>query len=225
MLLDNREKIISSIYIENVENLQVEKDGYYYKVDVDAMKLERILPAFEDVVMDYPTSLTRYQPDREYGLQIYRDRDSNIGLVDLRDKSIVDFNMEIVGDGLILLYRSNPFVKIENWNIDLSTRRMILIFSDAQVFDPNCMSSNCDPRGIVKGFNQVLEFLKNNPNTQKDIFSSEIVCKTIKERKPCDWLEGVFITKCEPTGFLRGGHYISEREECTPEVLSKMRYI
>ncbi|MFT4314954.1 MAG: hypothetical protein AB3P11_07940 [Wolbachia pipientis] len=221
-LLDNHEKIISSICIENVKNLQVEKDGYYYKIDVDAMKLERILPALEDVIMDYPLFLTRYQPDREHGLQIYRDGDSNIGLVDLRDKSTLDFNIEIIGDSLVLLYKGNRFVKIENWTVDQSTRETILIFSDAQIFDLHCIYSNCDPRGIVKEFNQVLEFLKNNPNTQKYISSSEVVCKTIKERKPCDWLEGVFTSKCEPTGFLSGYHYVNEREECVLEVPSNV---
>ncbi len=105
------------------------------------------------------SSFRYYKPD-EQGLQIYHNQPINkndIGLVDLKDKSILDFDMKVMDDTLLLSHKNNTLVKIENWNIYQPAREMMLAFNDAIVSNSKCIVSTCKSEDIVVEFNREKE--------------------------------------------------------------------
>ncbi|WP_264953933.1 ankyrin repeat domain-containing protein [Wolbachia endosymbiont (group A) of Endotricha flammealis] len=105
------------------------------------------------------SSFRYYKPD-EQGLQIYHNQPVNkndIGLVDLKDKSILDFNMRVINDTLLLSHKNNTLVKVENWNTYQPAREMIFAFNDATVSNSKCIVSTCKSEDIVVEFNREKE--------------------------------------------------------------------
>ncbi|WP_265021564.1 ankyrin repeat domain-containing protein [Wolbachia endosymbiont (group A) of Icerya purchasi] len=102
------------------------------------------------------SSFRYYQPD-EQGLQIYHNQPVNkndIGLVDLKDKSILDFNMRVMNDTLLLSHKNNTLVKVENWNTYQPAREMMFGFNDATVSNSKCIASTCNSEDVVVEFNK-----------------------------------------------------------------------
>lgn len=102
------------------------------------------------------SSFRYYQPD-EQGLQIYHNQPVNnndIGLVDFRNKSILDFDTEIADDSLVLSYRNSTIAKVENWNIYQPAREMMFAFNDTVVSNLKCIVSTCNSEDIIGEFNK-----------------------------------------------------------------------
>ncbi|WP_353273172.1 ankyrin repeat domain-containing protein [Wolbachia endosymbiont (group A) of Portevinia maculata] len=105
------------------------------------------------------SSFRYYKPD-EQGLQIYHNQPINnndIGLVDLKGKSILDFDMKVMNDTLLLSHKNNTLVKVENWNTYQPAREMMFGFSDATVSNSKCIVSTCKSEDIVVEFNREKE--------------------------------------------------------------------
>ncbi|WP_339045315.1 ankyrin repeat domain-containing protein [Candidatus Mesenet endosymbiont of Agriotes lineatus] len=105
---------------------------------------------------DNPSSFRYYKPD-EQGLQIYHNQPVNkndIGLIDLRDKSILDFNMKVINDSLLLLREGAVLVKVENWNTYQSAREMIFAFNDAIISNSKRIVSYCNSEDIIVEFSK-----------------------------------------------------------------------
>ncbi|WP_264376385.1 MULTISPECIES: ankyrin repeat domain-containing protein [unclassified Wolbachia] len=105
------------------------------------------------------SSFRYYKPD-EQGLQIYHNQPINkndIGLVDLKGKSILDFDMKVMNDTLLLSHKNNTLVKVENWNTYQPAREMIFAFNDATVSNSKCIVSTCKSEDIVVEFNREKE--------------------------------------------------------------------
>ncbi|WP_250295891.1 PD-(D/E)XK nuclease domain-containing protein [Wolbachia endosymbiont of Oedothorax gibbosus] len=103
---------------------------------------------------DNPSSFKYYRPDEE-GLQIYHNQPNNkndIGLIDFKDKSILDFEVKIVKNSLVLLHRNNAIVKVENWNNYPPARKMAFAFNDTVLYNAKCIVSNCNRKDIVEEF-------------------------------------------------------------------------
>ncbi|OJH30283.1 hypothetical protein Wxf_03238 [Armadillidium vulgare] len=104
-----------------------------------------------------PGLLRYYQPNEQGRLQIYHNQpiDKNhIGLVDLKDKSILDFDMKVMDGSLVLSYKNNTFVKVENWNTYQPAREMIFAFKDAIVSNSRCIASICNLEDVIEEFNK-----------------------------------------------------------------------
>ncbi|WCR59753.1 MAG: Phosphocholine transferase AnkX [Wolbachia endosymbiont of Ctenocephalides felis wCfeF] len=102
------------------------------------------------------SSFRYYKPD-EQGLQIYHNQPINkndIGLVDLKGKSILDFDMKVMNDTLLLSHKNNTLVKIENWNTYQPAREMMLAFNDAIVSNSKCIASICNSEDVIVEFNK-----------------------------------------------------------------------
>ncbi|WP_353282507.1 ankyrin repeat domain-containing protein [Wolbachia endosymbiont (group A) of Myopa testacea] len=102
------------------------------------------------------SSFRYYKPD-EQGLQIYHNQPVNkndIGLVDLKDKSILDFNMRVINDTLLLSHKNNTLVKVENWNTYQPAREMMFAFNDAIVSNSKCIASICNSEDVIVEFNK-----------------------------------------------------------------------
>ncbi|WP_341812958.1 ankyrin repeat domain-containing protein [Wolbachia endosymbiont (group A) of Cephus spinipes] len=102
------------------------------------------------------SSFRYYQPD-EQGLQIYHNQPINkndIGLVDLKGKSILDFDMKVMNDTLLLSHKNNTLVKIENWNTYQPAREMMFAFNDAIVSNSKCIASICNSEDVIVEFNK-----------------------------------------------------------------------
>ncbi|WP_264707649.1 ankyrin repeat domain-containing protein [Wolbachia endosymbiont (group A) of Acrocera orbiculus] len=102
------------------------------------------------------SSFRYYKPD-EQGLQIYHNQPINkndIGLVDLKDKSILDFDMKVINDNLLLSHKNNTLVKVENWNAYQPAREMMFAFNDAIVSNSKCIASICNSEDVIVGFNK-----------------------------------------------------------------------
>ncbi|WP_353271589.1 tetratricopeptide repeat protein [Wolbachia endosymbiont (group A) of Rhorus exstirpatorius] len=102
------------------------------------------------------SSFRYYQPD-EQGLQIYHNQPINkndIGLVDLKDKSILNFDMKVVNDNLLLSYKNNTLVEVENWNTYQPAREMMFAFNDTIVSNAKCIASTCNSKDLVVEFNK-----------------------------------------------------------------------
>ncbi|WP_353286235.1 ankyrin repeat domain-containing protein [Wolbachia endosymbiont (group A) of Crataerina pallida] len=102
------------------------------------------------------SSFRYYKPD-EQGLQIYHNQPVNkndIGLVDLKDKSILDFNMRVINDTLLLSHKNNTLVKVENWKIYQPAREMMFAFNDAIVSNSKCIASICNSEDVIVEFNK-----------------------------------------------------------------------
>ncbi|WP_341811544.1 ankyrin repeat domain-containing protein [Wolbachia endosymbiont (group A) of Oxytorus armatus] len=102
------------------------------------------------------SSFRYYQPD-EQGLQIYHNQPVNkndIGLVDLKDKSILDFNMRVMNDTLLLSHKNNTLVKVENWKTYQPAREMIFAFNDAIVSNSKCIASICNSEDVIVEFDK-----------------------------------------------------------------------
>ncbi|MFP3023156.1 MAG: hypothetical protein ACEY3K_09710 [Wolbachia sp.] len=103
---------------------------------------------------DNSSSLRYYHPHKEV-LRIYHNQPINkhqIGLVDLEGKSILDFNMKIVSDSLVMLYKNDTFVVVENWNNYEPAREMMFAFNEMIVSNAKCLVSSCDPKDTIKDF-------------------------------------------------------------------------
>ncbi len=101
-----------------------------------------------------PSSFRYYRPN-EQGLQIYHNQPINkndIGLVDLKGQSILDFNMKVIDGNLLLLRGSNTIVKAENWNTYQPAREMMFTFSDVVISNAKCVISTCDPEDVIEEF-------------------------------------------------------------------------
>ncbi|WP_265022323.1 ankyrin repeat domain-containing protein [Wolbachia endosymbiont (group B) of Ischnura elegans] len=103
------------------------------------------------------SSFRYYKPD-EQGLQIYHNQPINkndIGLVDLKDKSILDFDMKVMNDSLLLLREGDVLVKVENWNTYQPAREMIFAFNDTIISNPRrIVSTFYKSEGIIEEFNR-----------------------------------------------------------------------
>ncbi|WP_425385309.1 ankyrin repeat domain-containing protein [Wolbachia endosymbiont (group B) of Schoenobius gigantella] len=102
------------------------------------------------------SSFRYYKPD-EQGLQIYHNQPINkndIGLVDLKDKSILDFDMKVMNDTLLLSHKNNTLVKVENWNTYQPAREMMFAFNDAIVSNSKCIASICNSEDVIVEFNK-----------------------------------------------------------------------
>ncbi|WP_265035252.1 MULTISPECIES: ankyrin repeat domain-containing protein [unclassified Wolbachia] len=140
-------------YFQNPENQQIvlQMNNELYKIDSTNLRLEH-------VEMN-PDSFRYYQPE-EQGLQIYHNQpiDKNdIGLVDFRDKSILDFDTEITDDSLVLSHKNHTLAKVENWNTYQPAREMIFAFNDAIVSNSKCIASICNSEDIIVEFNKEKE--------------------------------------------------------------------
>ncbi len=143
-----------------------------YKIDGTNLKLERIEMNLN--------SFRYYQPDKQ-GLQIYHNQpiDKNdIGLVDLKEESMLDFDMEVVNDSLMLLHRNNtPLIKIENWNTYQPAREMMFAFNDTMVSNLKCIVSACNSEDIIE------DFSKEKVTLLKEKMFDAIVRNNINEAK------------------------------------------
>uniref|UniRef100_UPI003342A428 ankyrin repeat domain-containing protein n=1 Tax=Wolbachia endosymbiont (group B) of Pilophorus perplexus TaxID=3066160 RepID=UPI003342A428 len=125
----------------------------FYKINNANLKLE---PA------EVNTKPFKYYQPGEQELQIYHNQPINkniIGLVDLKEKSILDFDVEIVDNGLLLLHKNNTITKVENWDVYQPARKMIFAFNDTIVSDSNCIAFTCNSNDIIEAFNKAKETL------------------------------------------------------------------
>lgn len=122
------------------------------------------------------SSFRYYKPD-EQGLQIYHNQPINkndIGLVDLKGKSILDFDMKVMNDTLLLSHKNNTLVKVENWNTYQPAREMMFGFNDTLVSNSKCVASTCSSEDVVMDFNkekiilQISNAIKQNNINAKD---------------------------------------------------------
>ncbi|WP_281508712.1 ankyrin repeat domain-containing protein [Wolbachia endosymbiont (group B) of Pandemis cinnamomeana] len=160
-------------YFKNPENQQIvlRINNEIYKIDSTNLKLEH-------VEMN-PDSFRYYQPE-EQGLQIYHNQpiDKNdIGLVDFRDKSILDFDAEITDDSLVLSHKNNTLAKVENWNSYQLAREMMFAFNDTMVSNLKCIVSACNSEDIIEDFN------KEKVTLLKEKMFDAIVRNNINEAK------------------------------------------
>ncbi|WP_265018042.1 ankyrin repeat domain-containing protein [Wolbachia endosymbiont (group A) of Coremacera marginata] len=116
------------------------------------------------------SSFRYYKPD-EQGLQIYHNQPINkndIGLVDLKGKSILDFDMKVMNDTLLLSHKNNTLVKVENWNTYQPAREMIFAFNDTIVSNSNCIVSICNSEDVIVEFNKE----KEQTNLDKELLTA-----------------------------------------------------
>ncbi|WP_353285220.1 ankyrin repeat domain-containing protein [Wolbachia endosymbiont (group A) of Beris morrisii] len=102
------------------------------------------------------SSFRYYQPD-EQGLQIYHNQPVNkndIGLIDLKGQSILDFNMRVMNDTLLLSHKNNTLVKVENWDTYQPAREVMFAFNDAIVSNSKCIVSICNSEDVIVEFNK-----------------------------------------------------------------------
>ncbi|WP_264719910.1 hypothetical protein [Wolbachia endosymbiont (group B) of Eucosma cana] len=167
-------------YFQNPENQQIvlQMNNELYKIDSTNLGLEH-------VEMN-PDSFRYYQPE-EQGLQIYHNQpiDKNdIGLVDFRDKSILDFDTEITDDSLVLSHKNNTLAKVENWNSYQPAREMMFAFNDTMVSNLKCIVSTCNSEDIIEDFyKEKVDLLKEqvfNATLQRNNSKAEDLIKKIK---------------------------------------------
>ncbi|WP_341814104.1 ankyrin repeat domain-containing protein [Wolbachia endosymbiont (group A) of Nomada flava] len=102
------------------------------------------------------SSFRYYKPD-EQGLQIYHNQlinKNDIGLVDLKGKSILDFDMKVMNDTLLLLHKNNTLVKVENWDTYQPAREVMFAFNDVIVSNSKCIASTCNSEDVIVEFNK-----------------------------------------------------------------------
>ncbi|MCJ7455027.1 MAG: ankyrin repeat domain-containing protein, partial [Wolbachia endosymbiont of Homalodisca vitripennis] len=116
------------------------------------------------------SSFRYYKPD-EQGLQIYHNQPINnndIGLIDFKDKSVLDFDMKVMNDTLLLSHKNNTLVKLENWNTYQPAREMIFAFNDATVSNSKCIASTCNSEDVIVEFNKE----KEQTNLDKELLTA-----------------------------------------------------
>ncbi|QJT94995.2 ankyrin repeat domain-containing protein, partial [Wolbachia endosymbiont of Diaphorina citri] len=160
-------------YFKNPENQQIvlRINNELYKIDSANLK-------FEHIKMD-PNSFRYYQPEEE-GLQIYHNQPidkSDVGLVDFRDKSILDFDTKITDDSLVLSHKNNTLAKVENWNTYQPAREMKFAFNDTVVSNLKCIVSTCNSGDIIESFS------KEKVTLLKERMFDAIVRNNINEAK------------------------------------------
>ncbi|MFT4327814.1 MAG: ankyrin repeat domain-containing protein [Wolbachia pipientis] len=107
------------------------------------------------------SSFRYYKPD-EQGLQIYHNQPINnndIGLIDFKDKSVLDFNMKVMNDTLLLSHKNNTFVKVENWKTYQPAREMIFAFNDTIISNSKCIVSTCNSEDVIVELHKEKGFL------------------------------------------------------------------
>ncbi|WP_264336995.1 ankyrin repeat domain-containing protein [Wolbachia endosymbiont (group B) of Chorthippus brunneus] len=160
-------------YFKNPENQQIvlRINNELYKIDSTNLRLEHL---------EINPSFFRYYQPEEQGLQIYHNQpiDKNdIGLVDFRDKSILDFDTEITDDSLVLSHKNNTLAKVENWNTYQPAREMVFAFNDTMVSNLKCIVSACNSEDILEDFN------KEKVTLLKEKMFDAIVRNNINEAK------------------------------------------
>ncbi|WP_264337014.1 MULTISPECIES: ankyrin repeat domain-containing protein [unclassified Wolbachia] len=138
---------------QEYQNIVLQMNNKFYKINNANLELEYV---------EVNTKPFRYyQPDKQ-GLQIYHNQpinENDIGLVDLKEKSIFDFDMEVVDDSLLLLHKNNTIAKVENWNVYQPARKMVFAFNDTMVSNLDCTASTCNSGNVIYSFNKAKETL------------------------------------------------------------------
>ncbi|GHM58644.1 MAG: hypothetical protein sL5_07220 [Candidatus Mesenet longicola] len=123
-----------------------------------------------------PGSFKYYKPNNEQGLKIYHNQPENkdqIGIIDLRDKSISGCDMQVVDNSLVLLHKNSTILKIENWISNSEAREILFAFNDTIISNSKCIVSTCSPQDIITQFEQenskVNEKVKIEDNTPHSI--------------------------------------------------------
>ncbi|WP_353288912.1 hypothetical protein [Wolbachia endosymbiont (group A) of Pogonocherus hispidulus] len=101
-----------------------------------------------------PSSFRYYQMNNQQTLKIYHNQPENkhyVGLVDLKDKSILKYRVKIFNNDLVLSLKNGGIIKVENW-VNSESSKIIFVFSDAIVSNEKCIVSTCNPEDIVKEF-------------------------------------------------------------------------
>ncbi|WP_386086930.1 ankyrin repeat domain-containing protein [Wolbachia endosymbiont (group A) of Norellia spinipes] len=137
-------------YFQSPEHQQIvlRMNNELYKIDSTNLRLEH-------VEMN-PNSFRYYQPE-EQGLQIYHNQpidDNSVGLVNFRDKSILDFDTEITDGSLVLSHKNHTLAKVENWNTYQPAREMMFAFNDTMISNLKCIVSACNSKDIIEDFNK-----------------------------------------------------------------------
>ncbi|WP_339045373.1 ankyrin repeat domain-containing protein [Candidatus Mesenet endosymbiont of Agriotes lineatus] len=148
------------VYLNDTIPMQLESTGENWKLS-PILNLEG--------VKVIPIDIFRYyKPNNEQGLQIYHNQPQNkhqIGIVDLKDKSILNCDMRVIGSSLTLSFKGSTIVKVENWLGSPEAREMIFTFSDALISNAKCVISICDPHDIIAEFKQEKSKVSNLENT------------------------------------------------------------
>ncbi|WP_265035361.1 MULTISPECIES: ankyrin repeat domain-containing protein [unclassified Wolbachia] len=138
---------------QEYQNIVLQMNNKFYKISNANLELEYV---------EVNTKPFRYYQPDEQGLQIYHNQPINenyIGLVDLKGKSIFDFDMEAVDDSLLLLHKNNTIAKVENWNVYQPARKMIFAFNETMVSNSDCIAFTCNLWDIISDFNKAKEIL------------------------------------------------------------------
>ncbi|WP_341820609.1 ankyrin repeat domain-containing protein [Wolbachia endosymbiont (group A) of Myopa testacea] len=144
------------------KNLTVNLPGFFQKGSTDLYfypdNCQLNLTEVDQLVTAIPMSNTnffRYYQVSKEGLEIYHNQPTNkrqIGLMDLKSRSILDCSVEIIGRDLILSFGGKAIATVKNWSIYQPARKMMFAFSNTAVFNGKCVVSTCNPEGTVKEF-------------------------------------------------------------------------
>ncbi len=167
-------------YFQNPENQQIvlRINNELYKIDSTNLGLEHV---------EMNPSFFRYYQSDEQGLQIYHNQPINnndIGVVDFKDKSIVDFDMGITDDDLVLSHNNNILASVEGWNTYQPAREVMFAFNDTTISNLKCIVSTCNSEDIIEDFyKEKVDLLKEqvfNATLQRNNSKAEDLIKKIK---------------------------------------------
>ncbi|MGL9726294.1 MAG: hypothetical protein ACR5KV_06890 [Wolbachia sp.] len=124
--------------------------------------------------VDNFSSFRHYPVNNEQDLTIYYNQPIDkykIGLIDLKDESILDCNMKIADENLVLLFKDRPIVRIKNWSVYPSVREIMFTFNDTKIFNMKCIVSNCNLEEIIEeSRKEKIKFSKKNSVADNSIW-------------------------------------------------------
>ncbi|MDX5462576.1 MAG: latrotoxin-related protein [Wolbachia endosymbiont of Tetragnatha montana] len=154
LLLSDKGKLLMSNYYSDVD----EKWSLLVELNDDIITSEEFRKRAKNA-----SPFRYYQPGEE-GLEIYHNQPDNkhqIGLIDLKNKSILDCSEEIIDGDFILSSKGEAIAKVKNWNIYQHARKVMFAFGDAMIYNKKCTVSNCNPEDIIEEFKREIAKLIN----------------------------------------------------------------
>jgi hypothetical protein len=117
---------------------------------------------FIDKSNDYGSVIVYIQSGSQQ-LQIFHNQfnDNNIGLIYIKDKSVLNCSVEFIDNKLLILHNNTIIVTVEDWNMS-NTRKINVIFYDIIIHNWLCIVSSCDENYFIMEFKKQQEIIRKN---------------------------------------------------------------
>lgn len=144
------------VYVNASVALKFKRRRRYLKGQKFAYWRLKPIPALQNAAVILTNLFRVYRPNQEQDLEIYHNQPTithQIGVVDLGDKLLSDFEIKMTGSNLVLSTYDYAMI-IANWKYSPEAREMLFVFNGS-ILNTHCVAAGCGPEHLITEFDRI----------------------------------------------------------------------